>query len=221
MSDMRRAACLYLGVLVTLASSAAPALGSSLGFHEFLKQHQGEAIVLPRLYEPLPAHVPELSDQALVKLWKTNQFSPILRDAAIEKQLYEAVSHIRDVNSARFDASRPTLGHMFRDPRFFQYALYLYNLDTPRFVHFHHQLVPILRGYALELLQKPQNSAIAPEHIVGLESLTVPPSPENDTNGPPPQALTIIPEPSSFVLMAVGLGYVAARIYKRNVPGLR
>ena len=91
--------------------------GSSIGFHEYLKHRHSEAIVLPRLYEPQPGHVPELSDKALIKLWETNQFSPILRNPAIERQLYEAVSQWRGVNTARWDAAHPTLGHMLSDPQ--------------------------------------------------------------------------------------------------------
>jgi len=206
-----------------LVPGATPALSSSIGFHEFLKHHHSEAIVLPRLYEPVPAHVPELSNSALVKLWETNQFSPILRDAAIEKQLYEAVSQIRDSNPARFDPLHPTLGHMLSDPQFFRYALYLYKLDTPRFVHYHHWLIPVIRGYAMELMQPPPppNSGVAPEQLVGPPvTVTVPSAPESQTIGPPPEALTI-PEPSSIVMMAMGLGYLATRIYKRRLVGVR
>jgi PEP-CTERM motif len=191
-----------------------PTKGSSVGFHEFLKHPHSETIVLPKLYEPVPAHVPQLSNHALVKLWETNQFSPILRNAAIEKQLYEAVSDMRNVHTERFDSAHPTLGHMFRDPQFFLYALHLYNLDPARFVHYHHALIPVIRGYAMELMQKPPTSGVAPEQLVG-----PPPIPEGGTNGPPPQPLTI-PEPSSLVMMALGLGYVATRIYKRRRAGV-
>jgi hypothetical protein len=217
MFSMRRAFYFILGSFAALASSAAPAPGSSIGFHEYLKHPHSDAIVLPRLYEPQPKHVPELSDKALLRLWESNQISPILRNPGIELQLYEAVHHERDRNPARFDAAHPSLGHMFRDQQFFQYALHLYNTHTARFVHYHHHLVPVIRGYAMELMRKPQPPG--PEQVVGTgSSFSPPPAAESLSNLPVPQTLTV-PEPLSIVMMVLGLGFVAARVYMRRQPG--
>jgi hypothetical protein len=216
---MCRITYLPLAIFAVMASFATSAWGSSIGFHEYLKHRHSEDLALPKLYEPVPAHVPQLSNSALVRLWETNQFSPILRDAAIERQLYEAVSQIRDANPARFDAEHPTLGHMLRDPQFFQYALSLYRLDTPRFVHYHHALIPVIRGYAMVLMQPPPPSGVAPEQIVPPPATpNTPSAPEGETNGPPPEALSV-PEPSSIVLMTIGLGYLATRMYTRRLVG--
>jgi hypothetical protein len=109
---------------------------------------------------------------------------------------------------------------------FFQYALHLYNLDTARFVHYHHQLVPVIRGYAMELMRPPTPppAGVAPEQINAPppSSLTptpqgLSPSPQSVSNGPPPEALSV-PEPSSIVILAFGVAFVAARVYKKRRP---
>jgi hypothetical protein len=168
--------------------------GSSLGFQEFVKHHEGQTFGLPRLYEPVPKHVPELTNGQLIRLWETSQFSPILRDPNIEKQLCEAVMDRREVNPARFDFYHPTLGKLISNPEFFQYALFLYNKDTARFVHYHHHLIPFIRGCFMMMEEKPPEvPPIVPE---------VPPIvPEM----PMPPISTGIPEPSSFVLLLIGL----------------
>jgi hypothetical protein len=207
-------------MLTCLVSSTVTVLGSEQAFHEYLKHHQNDnqAVVLPRLYEPVPKHVPAMSDQALVRLWETNQFSPILRSTSLEIQLAEAVTAERNLNPVKFDAEHPLLGRILGDVRFYEYAMYLYNLDTRRFVHYHHQLIPILRG--MTMMPKPGGSG--PEQIE-----TPPSSPEispppggTSSGGPvPPEALTI-PEPPGLVLLALGLAYVVFRVWGRRIPAL-
>ncbi len=221
MFHSRRAFCLSLAFLVTLASSATPVRGSSVGFHEYLKHSHSQTIVLPRLYERVPSHVPELSNHALLKLWETNQFSPILRNPDIEKQIYQAVEAERNLNPKRFDAEHPSLGHILGDPKFFQYAMYLYNLDTRRFVHYHHAFVPVLRGMAMTEMMPPGSSGTAPEMIEGPGTSTPPGVPEGGGNGPSPPEMLTIPEPSSIVLMALGIGFLVAQIYIRRPLVLR
>ena len=142
------AALLPVTMLTLLASSTAPVRGSSVGFHEYLKHEHSETVILPKLYEPVPKHVPVMTDQALLRFWSTHQSSPIYRNAQIEIQLYEAVNDRRNLHPVRFDHYHPTLGHLLRNPEFCKYALHLYNTHTARFVHYHHRLIPILRGCA-------------------------------------------------------------------------
>jgi hypothetical protein len=222
MSQLHRAACLHLGLIFALASSAMPALGSSIGFHEYLQRHHSESLDLPRLHEAIPWRVPELSDQALIKLWETNQFSPILRNPKIEMQLYEAVSQWRESNPVWFDSAHRTLGHLLTDKSFFEYYLYLYKLNPGSFVHSHHFLVPFIRGYTMMLRQPHQNQSTGtgPEQVFppGPASPPVPIPLDIIPILVPPQALSI-PEPSSIVILVAGLGFVAARMYGRRRPG--
>jgi hypothetical protein len=197
-----------LGALI-VGALAEPVMGSSVGFQEYLKHEHNQSIVLPRLYEPQPSHVPVLSNQELIRLWETNQFSPILRNPQIEVQLYEAVSQRRSLNPVQFDRQHPTLGHLLRDPEFFKYAMSLYNLDTARFVHYHHHLIPVIRGYAMVM-------ATAPEAFAGTAPSPPPVlPPQAEIIFPPPQTLTV-PEPASVVSMTAGIGCVAAWILTRH-----
>src|SRR3954469_20819578 len=88
---------LLLTALGGLASPGPVALGASMGPNAFHKQqHAHQALAgLPSLHEPAPLHVPVLSNAALIKLAHRNQFSPILRDPGIEKQLTAALTAAR------------------------------------------------------------------------------------------------------------------------------
>jgi hypothetical protein len=136
--------------------------------------------------------VPELTNGQLIRLWENNQFSPILRDPNIEKQLCEAVMDRRDLNPERFDHYHPTLGKLISNPEFFQYALFLYNKDTARFVHYHHRLIPFIRGCFMMMEEKPP---VTPEM----------PMPPVIPEMPMPPISIGIPEPPSFVLLLFGL----------------
>jgi hypothetical protein len=196
MTNLRRPLIFSMTLFLACAVDSTHVRASSIGFHNFLKHHEGETFGLPRLYEPIPKHVPELTNQQVIRVWETNQYSPILRDAGIEKQLCEAVTERRDLNPTRFDHYHPTLGRLLSDPKFFQYALYLYNLDTRRFVHYHHHLIPIIRGCALMMME---NHGTSPAVISN-----PPPTPQQLILVPP-QGLSI-PAPPSLVLMALGVG---------------
>jgi hypothetical protein len=204
MMNLHRLSVFSAIVILAWASDVTQARGSSIGFHDFLKHHEGQTFGLPRLHEPLPKHVPHLSNDAVIRLWENNQYSPILRDPGIEKQLCEAVNERRNLNPARFDHYHPTLGRLLSDPQFFQYALYLYNTHTARFVHYHHHLIPIIRGCELMMMK--------PGMGTGGEEITVPP-PAGEMIIPPPAGEMIvppqgesIPTPPSVVLMALGIG---------------
>ena len=215
MSHAHLARLLPLTMVSVLAALAGSVRGSELGFQEYLKHHHSETIILPKLYEPVPKHVPVVSDHKLIRLWE-GPGSPILRDANIEKQLYQAVVAWRDRNPTRFDRLHPTMGHLLRDREFFDYAMHLYHQDTPRFVHYHHHLIPFLRGMAMTLMT-PKAPGTAPETITGGGMIpSVPPAPESIENTPmPPQPLSV-PEPASIVSLALGIGIVGAGIWARR-----
>jgi hypothetical protein len=213
MNQYQRALLFALAILGAFAIVGTPACGSSVGFHEFLKHAHPEALVLPPLYQPAPDHVPTLSNAALLRFWETDQFSPIWRNSQVEMQLCEAVTEHRNLNPTRFDHNHPLLGHLLRDPNFFAYALQLYNSHPARFVHYHHHLIPVIRGCAMMMEMKPIPVATSPETI------HVPPVPAGETNVPPPAVSTTVPAPPSIVLIALGAVCVAlrARLRRRDV----
>jgi hypothetical protein len=219
MSHSRLASLLPLTMASVLAASAAPVRGADLGFEQYLKHHHSETIILPRLYEPVPKHVPTVTDRELIRLWE-GPGSPILRDANMEKQLYEAVVAWRDRNPVRFDHHHPTVGHLITDRQFFDYAMYLYHLDTARFVHYHHHLIPFLRGMAM-VLMTPHSPGTAPQTIAPTVPVG-PPAAESITNTPmpptPPESLSV-PEPASLVTLALGIGLLGAGVWARRRAG--
>ena len=197
MSNSRSGNSLRLTIHAALAATlwGAQVRSSELGFHEYLKHQHNETIVLPKLYESVPKHVPVVMDRELIRLWE-GPGSPILRDPNIEKQLYEAVVAWRNQNPRRFDHEHPTVGHLIRDRDFFDYAMHLYSTHTARFVHYHPHLIPFLRGMAMTLMTPPTGTG--PESIGG-NSPVVPPAPESITNTPTPPQSVSVPEPSSIV----------------------
>jgi hypothetical protein len=199
-------------ILAALAATlwGAQVRSSEVGFHEYLKHQHNETIVLPKLYEPVPKHVPVVTDRELIRLWE-GAGSRILRDPNIEKQLYEAVVAWRNQNPRRFDHEHPTVGHLIRDREFFDYAMHLYSTHTARFVHYNHHLIPFLRGMAMVLMQAPT----APE-TGGETGPGVPPVPEGINNTPVPPQTSLVPEPLSIVPMALGIGILAAKTFTRR-----
>jgi len=193
-------------------------------FHK--QQHAHQALAgLPSLHEPAPLHVPVLSNAALIKLAHRNQFSPILRDPGIEKQLTAALTAARNVNPTRFDRQNPLLGRLIRDPNYLQSVLAAYNSNPARFTKFHHYLLPFLRGAAM-LTQTPTTpppSGTGSEQTTPPGSTTISPIPEGISGGgisntpsenpPGPQ---VVPAPPSFVLLFFGLSFVAARLRGRK-----
>jgi hypothetical protein len=195
---------LALAILVGFCVVVPPARGRSIGFREFLKHHQSDPIALPPLYSPAPMHVPHITDKALIRLWEPNDYVPILKNAMLEMQLAQAVIDQRNLNPTRFDHFHPGLGLLIRDPNFFKYVLHLYGTHTARFVHYHHRLIPFIRGYAM-LLMMPKSPQ------VGNEMLEIPP--------PPSGVSSSIPAPPSIVLLVLGLSGVCARIHLGPLPG--
>jgi len=196
-----------------------------MGPRALLKQQQAQQASdgLPALHQPAPLHVPVLSNAALIKLYHRNQFSPILRDPGIEKQLATALTAARDVNPTRFDRQSPLLGRLIRDPNYFKVVLGAYTSHPARFTRYHHFLVPFLRGAAM-LTQTPTTP---PPSGTGSD-LTPPgsgsgsPAPGGISGGGtsnPPSGTTnpqVIPEPSSFILFLLGVGFVVARLRGRR-----
>src|SRR5262245_29048837 len=122
-----RVSSVMLVAFVGLLLPGPPVRGASIGVRQ-LSAHQGDpSTTLPPLYGRVPADVPSFTNQGLFKFWQKNEFSPILRDPGIQKQLYAAVSEIRDLNPHRFDQKYTTLGRLVRDPAYFQKLLNAYN----------------------------------------------------------------------------------------------
>jgi hypothetical protein len=204
-----------LAILVAFVASAAPLQAADRGFEEYLKHQHSDTIILPRLYEPAPRHVPVVSNEELVRLWESPHGSPILRNAGIEIRLYEAILTQREHNPEQFDRMHPTEGRLLSDRTFFDYAMYLYHLDTRRFVHYHHHLIPLIRGEAM-VLMAPTGQGTAPQTIEMMTPPIVPPVPEEINYTPlPPQPLTV-PEPASIVTLAVGTGILGAGLWLRR-----
>jgi hypothetical protein len=217
-----------LGALTVLGPTVRAA---SIGVHSFHSHHHNihasQSSLLPVLHEPVPSNVPSLSNSALIRLWEHNQFSPILRDPGIEKQLFAAVSAERSLNPSRFDRLHPVVGHLIRDPAYFNAVLNAYLTHTARFVRYHHQLLPFLRGGAMTMISPPPISTpivqgTSPEQIVAPGMPRVNPIPEGINNGPGPTTPTTptgpssVPAPPSIVLMILGMSYVASRIRFRR-----
>ena len=233
MSKLLRALLVISATIVATIESSGTSNGSSIAFHEWLKHDHPDSLALPRLHEPVPLHVPDLSNRALIHLWEENQYAPTLRNAAIEVQLAHAVVEWRDQNPTRFDQFHPTLGRLISDPSFFQYALSLYRSHTARFVHYHHELIPVIRGYAMMLQPQPRGllgetfppppamTLVSPQPS-GLLSDTFPPPPAITLVSPPPGGTVTVlssppgelsvPAPPSLLLMLIGLGYVMRRL---------
>jgi hypothetical protein len=206
---------LLLGILATLVTSVR---AGQAAFEEYLKHHQGQEILLPRLYEPQPKYVPMESTEKLIRLWESHAGSAILRNAGSEIRLYEGLLAERDQDPARFDREHPTVGWLFSNPEFFDYAMYLYHLDRRRFVHYHPHLIPVLRGEAM-MMMAPRSQTMAPETISVPPVASVPVG-IRYTRPLPAQSLTI-PEPSSIVSLALAIGLLGAGLWARRRWGGR
>jgi len=204
--------------------------GSTIDFHRYVAQNHARTTALPKLYGHIPANVRQFTDEGAIKFWAANQHNAILRNSAFEIQLCKAVTAHRNLNPARFDRYHPVIGRLLRDPQFFDYALHLYYTHPSRFVHYHHHLIPLIRGCAMMMNMTP-SSGTGPEVIQAPGSNTVSPVPGEINNGPgptpngptptpgqfnfPPTPTPVIPQvvpaPPSIVLMFFGLSYVASR----------
>lgn len=192
-----------------------PALASSAGFREFLVHRPPDSFALPALHGPIPGHVPTFTNEGAIRFWEAHPQSNVLRNAAFEVQLCEAVTAKRDLDAGRFDRNHPVLGHILRDPAFLQYALHLYRTNPARFVHYHHNLIAVIRGCALMMASKP---GTLPEVIPKPGTGSMNPLPEGVGNGPPPvtpsgpQPSAAVPAPPGIVLLVLGLGYVVRQV---------
>jgi hypothetical protein len=225
MRYLNRASSTYLLTIVggLALFGGPPVRGSSLGIGQFQAQQVDaqQASTLPALHEPVPLHVPVLSNSALLRLWKNNGSSPILRDAGIQMQLCAAVSAARSVNPTRFDRTQPIVGRLISDTNYFNKVLAAYISNPARFTRFHHHLVPFLRGCAL-MTETPTTPPVpgtnpGPVEIPGGGSV-VSPVPGGISEGPGPiQSPAVVPAPSSLVLLIIGMSFVAARLRGRRL----
>jgi hypothetical protein len=200
-----------LGAFLLLGS---PAFGSSAGFQAYLAQRHPVSFALPALHGHIPVHVPTFTNEGAIRFWENHPNSNVLRNAAFEVQICEAVTARRNLDAGRFDHAHPLLGHILRDPQFLQYALHLYRSHPSRFVHYHHHLIAVIRGCAMMM----EKAGTLPEVIQNPGTTPVNPVPENIGNGPVPvtpagpQPLVAVPVPHSLVLLAIGLGCMMMRI---------
>jgi hypothetical protein len=214
---IRRKFIAQIAILGGLAVLAAPSVrGGSIGHHENPRLNAQDG-ALPSLHEHTPTNVPSLSNQALVNLWEHHQFSPILRNSSIEQQLYSAVTAQHDLNPTQFDHLHPTVGRLIEDPAYLNKLLAAYIAHPASFTHDHHQLVPILRGYGMTPPPTSTSTSTPPATSevggISVQENTGPP-------GTPPTtgAQELVPEPSSLVLMFLGMSLLASRIRLKRAP---
>jgi len=197
------------------------AQGSNRAFNDYLAHQHAETTTLPDLNGFIPTHVPVFTNEGAIRFWETNQESPILKNAAFEIQLCEAVTARRDLNPSNFDHYHPLLGRLLSNPQFFDYALHLYNTHPSRFVFYHHHVIPVIRGCAMMMMNTPTTptpTGVSPVVIQAPGSTTVTPVPAEISNSPGPIAgPSPVPGPPSIVLMIVGIGYLAARLRRPHI----
>jgi len=232
MRHLSRASCCFaLTIAGGLAAFGPSVRGSSVGVREHhahqLQVNQSlvhSLVTLPSFSQPVPLHVPALSNSALLRLWEHHPGSAILRDPGIEKQLCMAVSATRDVNPTRFDHFHPVLGHLIRDTNYFNFVLGAYLSHPSRFTVYHPLLVPFIRGCALmtETPTTPPATGTGQTETPG--SSTTTPIAEGISQGPtpPPEGTggvttpQAVPAPPSFVLLLFGMSIVATRLRGRR-----
>jgi hypothetical protein len=186
--------------LLGLLASVPPLHGGSIGIAD-----------LPPLHGKAPARIPDLAGPALVRYWQGHEFAPALRDPGLEVRLAGALTAARDRDPARFDRLRPVVGHLLRDPAYLDRALHAYVSHQARFTHYHHHLIPVLRGLALDTSDTSEQSPAPVPPYVG--------SPSSPVEVPGPDA---VPAPKSLLLLFLGLtGCVLARglFSRRDVVG--
>jgi hypothetical protein len=166
--------------LLGLLASVPPLHGGSIGIAD-----------LPPLHGRAPAHVPDLVGPALVRYWQGHEFAPALRDPGLEVRLARALTVARDRDPAHFDRHRPVVGHLLRNPAYLDRALHAYVSHPARFTHYHHHLIPVLRGLALETSD--ESSPPVPPYVG---------SPSSPVEVP---GTASVPAPSGLLLLFLGL----------------
>lgn len=185
--DRLRPLVALLGLLAYLPH---PAPGGSIGIGD-----------LPPLHGKVPAHVPDLAGPALVRYWERHEFAAALRDPGLEVRLAGALTAARDRDPARFDRLRPVVGHLLRDPAYLERALHAYVSHPARFTHYHHHLIPVLRGLALDTSDTSGELPAPGPLPVGL------PAPPVEVPG-----ADATPDPPGLVLF--GLGLAGCALYR-------
>lgn len=167
------------------------------------------------------AHVPQFSNQGLIKFWEHNEFSHVLRDPAIQLQLTQAVIAERGMDPAKFDHQHPVLGHLIRNPDYLMSVLKSQVAHPRNFAHYHHHLLPFLFGYERLLQQEldKQKSTPVPPLFTPCDSSPAP-TPETITKDPvthPDQTNpNAVPEPSGIVLAGIALAVVGTGLLVRR-----
>src|SRR4051794_16433439 len=132
MISLRGVTPILSSLLGGFLASGPAAQAASVGLNKLQAHQQQQTSILPPLHGNIPVNVPNFSNQGLINFWLKNEFSPILRNAAIQTQLCEAVTQARDINPDRFDRNHPIIGRLLRDPEFFNKALSAYNSHPSR-----------------------------------------------------------------------------------------
>src|SRR4051812_17186811 len=110
MNGFTRTRLIRMIALAGLTLTCSPVQAASVGYHAYAKHQHAQVTGLPKLYGYIPTHVPRFTNPGLVKFWLKNEFSPIFRNAEIQKQLCMAVTQVRNLNPDRFDRYHPLLG---------------------------------------------------------------------------------------------------------------
>jgi hypothetical protein len=195
------------------------AQGGTLGFKEWQKHEHPVRFELPRIHEPVPSHVPQLTNDEVLRLFHENRNMLMFRTNQIELQLGEALIAQRNIDPTQWDHRHPGLAKLVHNPELLQYAVWLYNTHQARFTHYHHPLIPVMRGWAMMMHTKkhPVPVTVSPPPIreVGSSTTMANPVPQPITIVNIPQA---VPAPPSVVLMVVGVGYVVRRWRRARLP---
>ncbi len=212
----KRVFTILTAILGGLAAPGAHALGAHQGIQAY-QAHEQQRSAHQQLHAQAAAQVPPISNAALLNLWAHDQYAPILRNPAIQLQLYQAVVAERSQDPTRFDQEHPILGHLIRDPDYLDSVLAAQVAHPRRFAHYHHPLLPFLFGYERFISQPQPSQGVAPLTLVA-------PAVSTPTNAVT-QGISIgmgpiaIPEPSGIVLLVLGVSVVAARSGSRRLPG--
>jgi hypothetical protein len=210
--------CLRLACLGGLIIFSPSTQGGSIGFKglaavehhratQWLEHEHSATLDLPRIHEFTPSHVPQLTNEQVLRLFEKDRNLLMFRNNQIELQLGQAMLAQRNLDPTKWDRHHPGLAQLARDPALLQYAIWLYETHQARFTHYHHWLIPVLRGWAMMMKMKQPATTTPPG--VGSISTSQNPVPEQITTTNTPGA---VPAPPSVVLLVLGMGYVGRRL---------
>jgi hypothetical protein len=120
------------------------------------------------------------------------------RYAKIDIEKYERLLAERTADPLKFDLRRPFYGRVLSDSKLADKLVRRWERNERRFEYWHACLWGVLNGYALT------HPSVPP--------VIVSPPPDSNNNGPG-GGPSPTPEPSTWVLMLIGLAFVAVRVH--------